>query len=186
MTHDFTATTPTYWIAHSRGDVQSGFLAEGERISTGLDYLETHDSPLVQQQRIAALAQDYPRAVAEWHETLRLRDPLEHLADYRWQKETGGLTLTTGPRIHTDRISQSQMTSTLTALTEGMVQEPVQWKTESGWLSWTRADLVAAATEVAAHVSKCFQAEKVVAAQVADDPTIDVKAAFDAAYKCKC
>lgn len=183
MTHDFTAVTPTYWIAHSRGDVQSGFLAAGERISTGLDYLETHDSPLVQQQRIAALAQDYPRAVAEWLETLRLRDPLAHLAEYRWQKETGGLDLATGIRVRTDRVSQSQMTSTLTALAEGMVSEPVQWKAVTGWVAWTRADLKQAATEVAEHVRKCFAAEEVVALQVTDDPTIDVGAAFDAAYQ---
>lgn len=182
MTHDFTAVTPTYWIAHSRRDVQSGFLEEGEHISTGLEYLETYESPLVQQQRIAALAQDYPRAVAEWLETLRLRDPLMRLADYRWRKETGGLELTTGIRIQTGRTSQSQMTSTLTALAEGMVGEPVIWKAVSGWVAWTRLDLKQAATEVAEHVRKCFAAEEITMLQVADDPTIDVESAFDAAY----
>jgi hypothetical protein len=182
MTHNFTAVNPTYWIAHSLGTIQSGYLDEGQSLSTGQDYFENYDNPLVQKQRLAALAQDYPAAVAQWLEVLRLRDPLAHLADYRWQKETGGLTLTTGARIRTGRVSQSQMTSTLTALNEGMVQEPVQWKAESGWLAWNRADLVAAATEVATHVNKCFAAEEVVALELADDPTIDVEAAFDAAY----
>ena len=182
MTNSFTAVTPTYWIAHSSDQILSDLLAAGESVSTGLDYLETYDSPLVQQQRLAALAQNYDVAVAQWRETLRLQDPVAHLADYRWQKETGGLTLTTGPRIRTDRISQSQMTSTLTALAENMVPEPIQWKAESGWVSWTRLQLKAAATEVASHVSKCFQAEETVALQLPTDPTLDVEAAFDAAY----
>jgi hypothetical protein len=182
MTHDFTAVIPTYWIAHSRGDVRSGFLAEGERISTGLDYLETHVSPLVQQQRIAALAQDYPRAVAEWLEMLRLRDPFAHLADYRWRKETGGLTLTTGVRVLTTRESQSQMTSTIVALKEGLVSEPVQWKAETGWVAMTLEQMRAAAAEVAEHVSKCFTAEEIVSAQLVENPDLDVEAAFDVAY----
>ncbi len=182
MTHSFTATVTTYWIAHDPHDLNQGVLEPGDSISTGLDYLETYTSGLTQQQRLGALKSNYDVAADQWRETLRLQDPIAHLADYRWQKETGGLTLTTGPLIRTDRISQSQMTSTLTALAENMVAEPVQWKAESGWVSWTRVQLKAAATEVAHHVAKCFQAEETVALQLPTDPTLDVEAAFDAAY----
>lgn len=182
MTHNFTATETTYWIAHEIGSLTDGVLEPGESVSTGLDYFETYTSGLTQSQRLGALKSNYEVAAAQWRETLRLQDPVAHLADYRWQKETGGLTLTTGPRIRTDRISQSQMTSTLTALAEQMVPEPVQWKAESGWVSMTRVQLKAAATEVANHVSKCFQAEEMVALDIEEDPTIDVEAAFDAAY----
>lgn len=182
MTHDFTAVAQTYWIAHSADAVNSGVLAPGESISTGLDYLETYDSPLVQQQRIALITHNYSAAVVSWLETLRLREPAAHLADYRWRKETGGLTLTSGVRMQTDRISQSQLTSTLIAMAEGMVPSPVKWKALSGWVDMTEADIRAAASEVAEHVAKCFAAEDVVAAQIAADPTINVEAAFDAAY----
>jgi len=182
MTHSFTATVTTYWIAHDPHDLNHGVLEPGESVSTGLALPISYTSGLTQQQRLGALKSNYNLAVAQWRETLRLQDPVAHLADYRWQKETGGLDLTTGPRIRTDRISQSQMTSTLTALAENMVAEPVQWKAESGWVSWTRVQLKAAATEVAYHVSKCFQAEETVALQLPNNPTLDVEAAFDAAY----
>ena len=182
MTHSFTATVTTYWIAHDPYDLNQGVLEPGESVSTGLDYLETYTSGLTQSARIGALKSNYNVAAAQWRETLRLQDPVARLADYRWQKETGGLTLSTGPRIRTDRTSQSQMTSTMAALAENMVAEPVQWKAESGWVAWTRVQLKAAATEVAHHVAKCFQAEEVVALQLPSDPALDVEAAFDVAY----
>jgi len=182
MTHNFVSDEMTYWIAHELGTIQSGTLEAEVELSTGLAYLETYSTNPEQQLRLHKLETNYAAALAEWKETLRLQDPVAHLADYRWQKETGGLTLTTGPLIRTDRISQSQMTSTLTALAEQMVPEPVQWKAESGWVSMTRLQLKAAATEVANHVSKCFQAEELVALEIEEDPAIDVEAAFDAAY----
>lgn len=182
MTHEFTAVTTTYWIAHSRDLISSGVLEPGEHVSSGLNYFETYDSPLMQQTRLASLEQDYSRAVLEWLDIKRLRDPLAHLADYRWRKETGGIVLTSGVHMQTDRISQSQLSSTLIAMAEGMVAEPVKWKAISGWVDMSLADIRAAATEVAEHVAKCFAAEEAVVPQVAADPTIDVEAAFDAAY----
>ena len=183
MTHHFDADTQTFWIAHAEDVLEHGILGAGESLDTGQPFLETYTDIRDWNRRLVFLRKNYAAALAEWLETLRLRDPLAHLADYRWRKETGGLDLTTGIRVRTDRTSQSQMTSSLTALAEGMVAEPVMWKAESGWVAWTRADLVAAATEVAAHVAKCFAAEEVVALEVAEDPTIDVEAAFDAAYR---
>ena len=178
-----TTDSDLYWIAYSGpADMISGSLAPGESLSTGQTYLETYGVDRTWSDRLVLLAANFDVAAAQWRETLRLQDPVAHLADYRWQKETGGLTLSTGPRIRTDRISQSQMTSTMAALAENMVAEPVQWKAESGWVAWTRVQLKVAATEVAHHVAKCFQAEEVVALQLPSDPTLDVEAAFDAAY----
>ena len=182
MTHNFTAAETTYYIAYGDGEQLEGVLEVGDTLSTGQPYLETYADPRTQSMRINALKTNYDVAVVQWQETLRLQDPIAHLADYRWQKETGGLTLSTGPRIRTDRTSQSQMTSTMAALAENMVAEPVQWKAESGWVAWTRVQLKAAATEVAHHVAKCFQAEEVVALQLPSDPALDVEAAFDVAY----
>lgn len=182
MSHSYTASEPTYWIAHSRDHVASGFLAEGQSISSGADYFETYGSVRVQSARLSALKNDYEKAVAEWQETLRLRDPVEKLADYRWRRETGGLTLSTGPIIATSRESQSQMTGTVVAMKEGLVAEPVQWKAESGWVPMTLQQMFAASAEVAAHVARCFAAEGMVLADLESDPDLDVEAAFDAAY----
>ena len=182
MTTHFAAEKQTFWIAHSEEALEQGILEAGEALDTGQPNLETYADPREWNRRLVLLRKDYPRALAEWLEAKRLRDPLAHLADYRWQRETGGLTLTTGPRIQTTRESQAQMTSTLVALAEGMVAEPVQWKAETGWVPMTLAQLKTAATEVANHVAKCFEAEEYVALELADDPTLDVEAAFEAAY----
>ena len=182
MTYNFTATVTTYWIAHSPGDLNEGVLEPGESVSTGLDYLETYTSGLTQSERLGALKSNYDVAAAQWRETLRLQDPVAHLADYRWQKETGGLVLASSVHMQTDRISQSQLTSALIALSEGMIPSPVKWKSLNGWVDMTVEDIRAASTEVAEHVSKCFAAEDVVAGQLVTDPTLDVETAFDAAY----
>ena len=182
MSHSFTATTPTYWIAHGHGHMASGFLAEGGRISSGAEHFETYDSARVQAARLVALANDYGTAVAAWTETLRLRDPVAHLADYRWRRETGGLTLAAGPTISTSRESQAQMTSTVVAMKEGLIDAPVTWKAESGWVEMTLDQMLTASAEVSAHVARCFAAEEAVALLLAHDPTLDVEAALDAAY----
>jgi hypothetical protein len=185
MTHSLTAQSRTFWIAHSTDDLQSGMLAPGERISTGLDHLETHNSALVQRQRLDALKRDYPKALAEWLETLRLRDPFAKLADHRWRYETAGLDLPGGQRIQTTRESQAQITAVINSLQLSLITEPVTYKLDSGWAELTTAQVTAVAQAVGAHVKACFRAERVVAAQLdaMDDPTkADVAGLFQAAY----
>lgn len=182
MTHEFTAMIQTFWIAHNPTELKSGTLKPGERISTGLDYLETHESALVQRQRLAALAHDYPRALAEWLQLERLRDPRARLADYRWQRETGGMTLPDGTVILTTREAQSQITSTVLSLSIGAATPPIRWKAESGWVSLGTEELGFVAAAVSLHVKLCFQAEEVVELQLRQDPSINVITAFDAAY----
>jgi len=160
-------------------------LAPGERISTGLDHLETHNSALVQRQRLDALKRDYPKALAEWLETLRLRDPFAKLADHRWRYETAGLDLPGGQRIQTTRESQAQITAVINSLQLSLITEPVTYKLDSGWAELTTAQVTAVAQAVGAHVKACFRAERVVAAQLdaMDDPTkADVAGLFQAAY----
>ena len=185
MTHDFTAMIQTFWIAHGPTDIQSGTLKPGERISTGLDHLETHESLLVQRQRLAALARDYPRALADWLETLRLRDPVAKLADHRWRYETAGLDLPGGQRIQTTRESQAQITAVVNSLQMGLIAEPVTYKLDSGWADLSADEVTAVAQAVGAHVKACFRAERTVAAQLValEDPTkADVTGLFEAAY----
>lgn len=183
MSNNFIADRETFWIAHSADHLEHGVLVAQERISTGLDHLETYTDPREWNSRLILLRKDYDRAVAQWLETLRLRDPLAHLADYRWRRETGGVTLTTGARVSSTRESQSQMNSAVSALSLGLLQEPIRWKAESGWLDLTAEQMRQMASEVAAHVSRCFRAEERVAALLATDPALDVEAAFDAEYE---
>lgn len=185
MTHILTALSRTFWIAHSTDDLQSGMLAPGERISTGLDHLETHNSALVQRQRLDALKRDYPKALAEWLETLRLRDPFAMLADHRWRHETAGLDLPGGQRIQTTRESQAQITAVVDSLQMGLISEPVTYKLDSGWAELTAAEVTAVAQAVGGHVKACFRAERGVAAQLeamVDSESADVAGLFEAAY----
>ncbi len=185
MTHELTATSRLFWIAHSPDDLQHGILEPGARISTGLDHLETYQSALIQRQRLQALARDYPKALAEWLETLRLQDPFATLADHRWRVETAGLDLPGGDRIQTTRESQAQITAVVNALQLGLIAEPVTYKLDSGWSELSTAQVTAVARSVSAHVKACFRAERSVAAQLEalDDPaSADVVALFEAAY----
>ena len=182
MTHSYTATKPTYWIAHSQDHLASGFLAEGQSISSGADHFETYDSARVQAARLVTLRSDYEKAVAEWQETLRLRDPVEKLADYRWRIETGGMVLPDGTNILTTREAQAQITSTVLSLSIGSVTPPVRWKAESGWVSLDVEEMGFLAAAVSLHVKVCFMAEEAVQGQLENEPTLDVEQAFDTAY----
>lgn len=185
MTHDLTATSRLFWIAHSPDDVRDGILDPGARISTGLDHLEAYESALKQRQRLEALAQDYPKALAEWLETLRLKDPFAMLADHRWRVETAGLDLPGGQRIQTTREAQAQLTAVINSLQLGLIVEPVTYKLDSGWAELTTAQVTAVAQAVSAHVKACFRAERSVSMQLAamEKPaSADVVALFQVAY----
>jgi hypothetical protein len=183
MTHDLTADRKTYWIAHDSDKIESGVLPEGGTLSTGMAYLETYTSPLVQQTRLHRLRGNYRTALGEWLETLRLRDPFQFLADYRWRKETGGITLPSGVRIHTDQTTQSKITSMILGLSSGLVVEPISWKAQNGWVSLSQADMFAMAGAVTTHVKRCFAAEEHVLGLLAESDTVNVTAAFDQAYE---
>ena len=183
MTKDLTADQKTYWIAHDSDKIESGVLPEGGTLSTGMAYLETYTSPLVQHTRLHLLRSNYPTALGEWLETLRLRDPSQFLADYRWQRETGGVTLSSGVRIHTDQNTQSKITSMILGLSSGLVVEPISWKAQNGWVSLSQADMFAMAGAVTKHVRKCFVAEEYVLGLLAESDTVNVAVAFDQAYE---
>ena len=183
MTIDITNDTdgPMFWIAHGP-EVESGRLDVGGRLSTGRDYLETYPSPRQWNARLIALRTDYPKALAEWQRVLRLRDPLAHLADYRWRRETGGMELPDGTNILTTREAQAQITSTVLSLSIGLVTPPVRWKAESGWVSLGVEEMGLLVAAVALHVKVCFMAEEAVQGQLENEPTLDVEQAFEAAY----
>jgi hypothetical protein len=182
VTITFVAEKQTFWIAHEESALEHGILETGENISTGLTHLETYEDPRDWNSRLVLLRKDYERALDAWLRVLRLRDPLAKLADYRWHKETGGMTLPDGMSILTTREAQAQITSTTLALSLGTVEPPVRWKAESGWVSLGRDEIGFVAAAVALHVKTCFAAEEEVQSRLEADPDLDVLAAFDATY----
>ncbi|MDE4304029.1 DUF4376 domain-containing protein [Phaeobacter gallaeciensis] len=107
-----------------------------------------------------------------------------NLAAYRWDVETGGVDLG-GSQIETTREAQAQISSTYSALKDGLVTS-VEWKAATGWLVLDLSAFTPIAQAVATHVQACFAAERAVSTQIdaltdAELPGFDVVAAFDAA-----
>lgn len=112
---------------------------------------------------------------------------LAALADLRWRKETGGVSLPDGGAINTSREAQAQVSSAFNALQSGMIAS-IEWKSELGWVTVTLAEFTPIASVVAKHVQACFAAERAVAlsieaAQSVDDlAALNLSADFAAAY----
>ena len=85
-------------------------------------------------------------------------DRLAELADTRWQRETGGITLN-GAAIATDRQSQALVNGAL-ALVSADPSRLIDWKTASGWTRLDAATVAGIAFAVGAHVQACFSRER--------------------------
>lgn len=108
------------------------------------------------------------------------------LAEVRWQRETGGVTLPDGTGLPSDEGTARKLTSAVTSLQNGMIAEPVSWKFPDGWQDLTQVQIEAAAAAVAQHVQACFEAERTVSGQIealtdAEAAEFDVQAEFDSA-----
>ena len=77
----------------------------------------------------------------------------------RWEKETGGLTLTNGVTVGTRTDDQNRITSVIANAQLAGV-ETVDFKAASGWVTLTLADVQAIAAAIALHVQACFSAER--------------------------
>ena len=103
---------------------------------------------------------------------------------FRWEVESGGITLATGVRVATGIDDQNRITSVV-ANAERAGLDEVDFKAAEGWAKVTLAELQAIATAVARHVQACFSAERVhheaidaLLAQHQDDPEA-LQAALD-------
>lgn len=103
---------------------------------------------------------------------------------FRWEVETGGITLPSGVRVATGIDDQNRITSVV-ANAERAGLDEVDFKAAEGWAKVTLAELQAIATAVARHVQACFSAERVhheaidaLLAQHQDDPEA-LQAALD-------
>lgn len=124
---------------------------------------------------------------AEQKQQTRRMQAYAALAALRWQHETGGLHLADGTRIATTRESQAQIASVLQSLNAGLIDGPIDWKTETGWIQLSAAQISSVAASVARHVKACFAAERAVMAELdatgGDLGNIDLQAAFGTALQ---
>lgn len=110
---------------------------------------------------------------------------LARLAAVRYIDEVAGTTLADGTRVLTGRDDQAMTLAAYTTLREGF-RDSIDWKGPDGWVSVTLTALAPIARAMAAHVQRCFSAERAVAEQIAalTDAALsafDVVAAFAAA-----
>jgi hypothetical protein len=132
----------------------------------------------------AASAEEAERLV------VRMNQPgmLSQLAEYRLGVETGGLTLTDGLRVQTDRESQAQLNSTYADLKEGLIPD-TDWKAANGWQVVDLATMKPIAQAMAAHRRACFRGESFLIAAInaattlALQEAISIEADFMAAYQ---
>lgn len=78
---------------------------------------------------------------------------------FRWEVETGGITMPGGVRVATGIDDQNRITSVV-ANAERAGLEQVDFKAAEGWAKVTLGELQAIATAVALHVQACFSAER--------------------------
>lgn len=112
-------------------------------------------------------------------------DLLAELSAYRWQVETGGITLPSGIEVATDDRSKALINGALESLERGYYTS-TDFKAANGTFTLTLAEMAPLAEAVSIHVRDCFSAESAVTSQInaLTDPELagfDVIAAFDAA-----
>lgn len=91
------------------------------------------------------------------------------LADLRYAKETGGITIDDVP-VYTDR--DSQIKSMLYA--QGPAGTTVDWKGRAGWQRLAAKDLKDRATCINTHVQACFKRERELSELLENDVFADI------------
>lgn len=85
-----------------------------------------------------------------------------YAADYRWQRETGGI-LSQGYGIDTSDRSKVLINGAYNkVLKDNTPNAIMEFKTSSGWTDLLHSEVELIALDVADHVRKCFHAEKYV------------------------
>ncbi len=86
-------------------------------------------------------------------------DLKEIVTRYRWEVETGGITLPSGIRVATALDDQNRITTVVAnARIAGL--ETVEFKAESGWATLSLEEVEGVAAAIAKHVQACFAAER--------------------------
>lgn len=140
------------------------------------------DAEATSEQRAAAVqaAEIYDPEIAASPEGAPIDLP-SYAAARRYQIETGGITSQTFGPLLTDRDTRAIIGRTIQSIDIGIVTAPVNFKSPAGFVSLTREQLVAIATEIAAHVQACFDAEQAVLAGIGGG-NLETAVAIDAAF----
>ena len=105
---------------------------------------------------------------------------LSELADFRWSKEVGGITIN-GMVIETTDRSKTLVTGAL-MLAQSNPAATFQFKTtDNQYVEVDAAGMVAIYQAIGAHVQACFAREQEVAALISALNTVDAVASFDIA-----
>ena len=102
------------------------------------------------------------------------------LAAYRFEVETGGLTLPNGTVILSDRESQSLLSSAFQSLSEPFF-DSIDWKANGEWVTVTVDEIKPITQAMARHVQACFTAERQAFDGIMSGNSADYKSAFDEA-----
>jgi len=99
----------------------------------------------------------------------------DYVADYRWKIEVGGFMHTAnGIVVHTDRGSQSKMSSLYTMIKSGVITEGVYWKDTDGFFTYLSVEqLEQTFLAVSAFVQALYVSEKDISQDVNARTTID-------------
>jgi len=101
------------------------------------------------------------------------------LADIRWRKEIGGITLMDGSKMWSDRDTQSK----LAAAKAEAVADPtfsVRWKGIDGWVALDATAIVGVANAVRDHVKACFDREADLTDLIDQDIDTDISTGWPA------
>lgn len=125
------------------------------------------------------------RSLNEQEVTDRTASLLRILASYRWEKETGGLTLPGGLSVATDDRAQTKLIGARIEAEANPGTYTVDWKTPNGFQTLNAAQVIAVSSAVSAHVKKCFAIEAAIISQIISlelKTGDEVRSAFDAAF----
>jgi hypothetical protein len=166
---------PDYWLALAAKITSGLSTAEREAI---LDQLSNKETALI------GATGDWPEmpsslaaAVASWSQEPVAVDLYGYAATKRYAVETAGIVFN-GMLVMTDRQSQSLITGAYNYV-DANPDVTVHFKTTSGFVELTAAQVKAVANAVAAHVQACFAAEGEVDQQIIAG-TIAMTAQIDA------
>lgn len=81
------------------------------------------------------------------------------VTSYRWEVETGGITLPNGAKIFTAIEDQNRINSLMSNIGLSGLEE-IDFKAANGWYKMTITELEDMVKAIALHLQQCFTAEK--------------------------
>jgi hypothetical protein len=177
-----------FWLGRQQiYNVPDFWLALAARIASGLDATDKDailDQLSNKEATLVSSATEWPETpesllsiVAGWSSEPEPVDLYAYAASKRYAVETGGIAID-GMRVMTDRASQSLITGAYNYV-QANPEITVRFKTVSGFVELTAAQMTAIANAVGAHVQAAFAAEGEVNAQIIGG-SISTKAEIDA------